>query len=539
VNNAGPTATGGDLAAQNHDLSAVWARLRDQVLERIETIAQALDAVRDGVIDDELRALAHRNAHMLSGSAGTFGFHAASEHARRLEHLFESSLPYDPERLTRADADLASLRAELGADDEVATASADVAMQLFLLHGDEELCRAVEKVAAARDIACVTASDVAGALRLLEESTPDVGLIELGRSAAAFDVMVELAARDARLPIIAILSSASFTDRVGAVRAGARGFLPNNLDAVELVDLAVTTVTKPRADQGRVLAVDDDPAILAAVESLLRPTGLRVTTLADPRQFWHTLEETTPDLVILDLDMPEFSGTDICRLLRVDPRWKTLPVLFLTASADAGAVQALFSAGADDYVSKPVVGPELVTRVTNRLERVRMLRSLADTDPLTGLANRRKLEHEWERLRRGADRYHQPISFAILDLDKFKQVNDRHGHAVGDAVLQGLGQMLLERFRTSDVAARWGGEEMAVAMYGMTRSDGVLRLSETEDAFFARAFETPSGEPLHVHFSAGVAEYGRDGLELHDLYRRADEVLYSAKASGGARVLSA
>jgi diguanylate cyclase (GGDEF)-like protein len=519
------------------DLSAVWARLRDQVLDRIETIAQALNAAQDGSLDDELRQLAHRNAHMLSGSAGTFGFHLASGHAKHLEALFDEPLPFDAARLAHALDDLGALRAEIDSDDD-APVVADTAIRLFLLHHDKELCRVVETLTRARGLSCVTATESMSALDLLGDATPDVALIELDAAAEAADLIGELGARYARLPIVAIVSSASVIDRVGAVRAGARGFLPNSLDAAELVEAAVTIVGESLPDEGRVLAVDDDPAILAAIESLLRPTGLRVTTLSDPHRFWHSLEETAPDLVILDLDMPEINGTDLCRLLRADPRWKTLPVLFLTGSADADGVQEIFSAGADDYVSKPVVGPELLTRVTNRLERVRMLRSLADTDPLTGLANRRKLEQQWDRFRRLADRYNQPLSFAILDLDKFKRVNDSHGHAVGDAVLQGLGQMLNERFRANDIAARWGGEEMAVAMYGMTRSDGVLRLAETEDAFFSRVFETPSGESLQVHFSGGVVEYGRDGVELHDLYCRADEILYSVKASGGARVLS-
>jgi len=83
-----------------------------------------------------------------------------------------------------------------------------------------------------------------------------------------------------------------------------------------------------------------------------------------------------------------------------------------------------------------------------------------------------------------------------------------------------------------------GGEEVAIVMFGMTANDGVLRLAETEEAFFAKAFETPSGEEVHVHFSGGVSEYRRDGTELHDLYRHADEILYTVKASGGGRVLS-
>jgi DNA-binding response OmpR family regulator len=121
------------------------------------------------------------------------------------------------------------------------------------------------------------------------------------------------------------------------------------------------------------MVVDDDPSILTAIQHLLQPWGLRVTTLADPQQFWPTLVATQPDLLILDILMPEINGIELCQIVRSDTRWSELPILVLTAHQDGDIVNQVFSAGADDFVSKPLTGPELVTRVINRLERTQQL----------------------------------------------------------------------------------------------------------------------------------------------------------------------
>lgn len=124
----------------------------------------------------------------------------------------------------------------------------------------------------------------------------------------------------------------------------------------------------------KIMAVDDDPQILAAMETLLQPWGLKLATLAEPLQFWTTLAEFSPDLLILDLEMPHFSGIDLCQAIRNNPHWSSLPILFLTVHQDADIVHQAFSAGADDFVSKPRVEQELVTRIINRLKRVQSLR---------------------------------------------------------------------------------------------------------------------------------------------------------------------
>jgi len=259
----------------------------------------------------------------------------------------------------------------------------------------------------------------------------------------------------------------------------------------------------------------------------------------DPLRLWDVLEQVVPDLLVLDFDMPNLDGIDLCRAVRADLCFAQLPVVFLTARADAGSVQRIFAAGADDYVSKPIVGPELVARILNRLDRVRLYRDLAEKDSLTGVASRRKSTAALEGLMALADRFGQPFSLALLDLDHFKRLNDDFGHATGDAVLRRFGELLGEAFRGEDVVGRWGGEEFVVGTYGMGRDDGIQRMAALLEGFRRETFTGRGGRATRASFSAGVAEYPRDGRDLHELYRAADEALYRAKAMGRSRVLPA
>ncbi|QMS88363.1 response regulator [Nostoc edaphicum CCNP1411] len=136
------------------------------------------------------------------------------------------------------------------------------------------------------------------------------------------------------------------------------------------------TVTQPLQNEPytetKILVVDDDPQIQALLQTLLSPWGLKAIALEDPRQFWKTLEAVAPDMLILDVELPHTNGIQLCQLVRNDSRWSELPILFLTVHSDAEIVNQVFSVGADDFVSKPIVGPELVTRIVNRLERVKL-----------------------------------------------------------------------------------------------------------------------------------------------------------------------
>jgi diguanylate cyclase (GGDEF)-like protein len=187
-------------------------------------------------------------------------------------------------------------------------------------------------------------------------------------------------------------------------------------------------------------------------------------------------------------------------------------------------------------VNKPVVEEELVQRIHNRLERIRLLRDLADRDALTGVANRRKSSEQLSRLERLAKRYSQPLTIAILDIDHFKKVNDSFGHDVGDEVLRQLGRHLTAEFRGEDVVGRWGGEEFVIGMYGMPGSLAVDRMRVLLDDWKRQRFPDHDGGEFGASFTVGIAELPSAADSFDDLLRLADEALYRGKAAGRSRV---
>jgi PAS domain S-box-containing protein len=153
------------------------------------------------------------------------------------------------------------------------------------------------------------------------------------------------------------------------------------ISASPSIPQALKTTTQPLQNdpytETKILVVDDDPQIQALLQTLLSPWGLKAIALEDPRQLWETLEAIAPDMLILDVELPYTNGIELCKLVRNDSPWSELPILFLTVHSDAEMVNQVFSVGADDFVSKPIVGPELVTRIVNRLERLKLRQRVA------------------------------------------------------------------------------------------------------------------------------------------------------------------
>jgi diguanylate cyclase (GGDEF)-like protein len=409
---------------------------------------------------------------------------------------------------------------------------------LLIVDEDRDTADRLAMEASARGMRTVVAHGAPDALAAMSRARPDAALLDIS-VAGGMELLRALSDRFPPVPAVVFTRSDAFTDRVEVARLGGRGFLRKPLAPARAID-ALEPLLRPDArGQAAVLAVDDDPTVLEAVRFVLEPHGIRVDTLDQTERFWEALEASAPDVVLLDVDMPAVNGLELCRVLRNDPRWKSVPIIFLTSRTDPTTVQEVFAAGADDFVGKPFVGPELGARIQNRLERVRMQRALAETDALTGVLNRRGSEEVLERFLRLAAGQGDPLAVGIVDLDCFKGVNDRCGHAVGDEVLARVARVLQKRFRSQDVVARWGGEEFVVGMYGMDRSDGVQRLAEALEVLREEQFTGPDGETFSVTFSAGVSEFAADGRDLQSLYRAADGAMYAAKAAGRDRVLPA
>ena len=522
----------------------VWHQHCAEVLDQVSLIERAVAALSIGTLDEQLRGEAERFAHMLAGSVGTFGFTRASEAVRDLERELVKAEPLRvPTMSTLVAIVRRDLEAEAPGPPGASPAPSDSdQLHVLVVDEDRELCERIAAASASRDMHCETVANSHEARAACAARPPAIVLLDLAvppeEMADAYALLSELSVATPPIPALVLTESGALTDRVEAARRGSRAFLSKSLSADEVMNAAEQFLARDRLAATRVLVVDDDTAVLDAMRVLLQPDDLEVFTLADPLRFWETLEEVAPELLILDVDMPGVNGLELCRTVRNDRRWSGVAVIFATSLTDADTVELVFSAGADDYVAKPIVGPELVARVSNRLERIRLYRAQAETDGLTGLSNRVTSEGGLEQLTALSDRFSEPLSVVMLDLDRFKLVNDSHGHAAGDTVLRRVGEYLRREFRGNDVVGRWGGEEFIVGMYGMTRANAVRRLTDMHERFSKEEF--PDGaDAFQVSFSAGVAEYPLDGRDADAVCQAADEALYRAKAAGRARVLAA
>lgn len=300
-----------------------------------------------------------------------------------------------------------------------------------------------------------------------------------------------------------------------------------------------------------ILVADDEPVNRALLQRRLEREGYRVLTARNGSEAVRQVKEVHPDLVIMDVMMPEMDGMDACRLLKESEATRDIPIIFLSARDETEIKVNGLSLGADDYISKPFEAEELIARVhvAIRLKRERdqlridaeeaslraeLAQERAMTDQLTGLLNRYGLQHTLMREYAEARRYHRPLSCALIDLDNFKTINDTYGHTVGDLALQQLAVILREAVRRSDTVFRYGGEEFLVLL-PETDLEGAIALAEKIRAVAASRSFGEGPHAFNLTLSAGAATLC-ETESGHDMIARADMALYDAKERGRNRV---
>jgi len=300
------------------------------------------------------------------------------------------------------------------------------------------------------------------------------------------------------------------------------------------------------APSARILVVDDDPLQRQLIAAMLTGTGYVVDTAGDGREALERVRLGRPDVVVTDSEMPVMDGITLCRLIKGNELIHSTYVIFLSAHGATNAKVTALDVGADDYLVKPADENELRARVRAglRLQRAlaeleaknELLERLALTDPLTGLANRRAFEEALSTETARATRHGKPLSLLFLDLDHFKDVNDRHGHAVGDEVLSAVSDLLKRLGRRGDMSARIGGEEFAVILPQTSLPQAKLVAERIRAALEA----SPVGrsQVVSVTTSIGCSSFDGSGTVASSaLLRAADEALYRAKQAGRNRVV--
>jgi two-component system, cell cycle response regulator len=296
-----------------------------------------------------------------------------------------------------------------------------------------------------------------------------------------------------------------------------------------------------------ILVVDDNPDNLEIIATRLQFRGYEVAVADRGEAAIELVKEAPPDLILLDIMMPDMDGYEVARRIRQDPEIGYIPIIVVTARDSTEDKVTGLDAGADDYLTKPINFPELEARVRSMLRIKRLqdqleeknweLEQLSISDGLTGLFNHRHMHElladEFERSRRTGE----PMSVVMFDLDLFKEVNDTHGHQAGDRVLCELADILRESAREIDKLGRYGGEEFMVILPESDPEAGVTFAERVREMVEKQNFDIQADEPLRMTISAGVATYPHDEPDgARRLVHYADLALYSAKKTGRNRV---
>lgn len=296
--------------------------------------------------------------------------------------------------------------------------------------------------------------------------------------------------------------------------------------------------------QEAVLLVDDSRAIRRILGSSLREAGYRVLEAGDGQEGIAVARRESPDLILMDVDMPVLDGLSAMKVLQADPELRNIPVLFLTARTSGSDAAAGLTLGARDYLRKPCAPEELIARVTGALQisqQQRALRSrsaylddLSATDPLTGLGNRRRYDL-WASDLMQSQGGQSRVAVALADLDRFKSINDSFGHLTGDTVLRITARRIRSAAREQDTVVRWGGEEFLVLR------SGDADIAATGERMRAAVADDPMAvgvdQMLRMTISVGCAVGTLSDLVA--TVEAADNALYAAKRNGRNRVVLA
>ncbi len=526
-------------------LATVWEHFRDATLKRVDVIEDAAIALLEGRLSPDHRRQAEREAGKLAGSAGTFGFPRSSQIAREIEKKLSSESPGQLDAVFISEQ-LLALRTDLEGTPQALSSGTDAfeggdSPVLMLVGVDEALTERIVTDGEARGLRIISARSAEAARAMLVTERVAAALVSLG-TGEGHDVLGfigELGSRDPPIATMVITERDTFADRLEVARRGARKFVERTTPARAVVDAAMIVLRQTRGVSATILAVDDNRQILDMLETLLKRRGMNVVTLDDSRRFWDVLEEVSPDLVILDLEMPHIDGLDLCRVMRNDRQWSQLPVVFLTGHSDPANFQKAFSAGGDDIVLKPFAGFELITRVENRLQRARVDQEIADTDELTGLANPKRATETMARFLRLARRKSDPYCLAVVEVDLFSRLSEKYGRSAADAVVSTFAQLMTKSFRAEDVIGRWGGGEFTIGMYGSNKEQAAIKLSQLFIVLQQQKFAGDGGGNFHVTSSGGVSQYLIDGASVEELRKSAIGALAQAKSAGANQVVQA
>jgi diguanylate cyclase (GGDEF)-like protein len=362
---------------------------------------------------------------------------------------------------------------------------------------------------------------------------PDALIIDIelpGEAESGLNFINRLQLASEKLPLFVLTSHDDFEHYLQAVRSGALGYFVKPLNASALEARLQRMLASRQRDAFRVLIVDDDQLLAEHYALVLENAGLRAEILNDPAEIFAGLRKFHPDVILLDVNMPQCTGPELAQLIRLQDEWLGVPIIYLSSETDSERqLEVLIKAG-DDFLTKPISDSALIVAIFARAQRARQLAEVMTKDSLTGLLQHAHIKERLATELVRSARQQQQVSVVMLDIDHFKKVNDNYGHLTGDQVITSLANLLKQQLRKSDMIGRYGGEEFLLVLPDCPVEKALNIVDKMREAFAQLPF-TFDGNHFKCTFSAGIAS--GLGVEFPDqVIEQADQALYQAKSAG-------
>ena len=545
-------------ASQAQLIAQFWEKQAAKVLRRIQILDHSVQALQRNPSDDNLRLQIRQEGHILVGVMGSV---CMAEHLPTLQALstwISGAHLNTPSEIQVLHKQLGMLTQMLEAatsgsvtrvQETVATGERLPDRRILVVDSDREWVTQLMNEAYRWGIQMVRAADPNLAVSAIERACPDAVILNASINVSptvgsivgssyvtrtTIEFLNHLTHHCPRVPVWIVTDEGDnglvAADRIAISNHRGQGFFRKSIPLATLMGLINQSLLNeaPRhsVPEAKILLVDDDRLMLSLLKGILEPWGMQVTTCNEPRQARTMLSEVKPDLMVLDFEMPEMNGIEVCQQTRNDVSTATLPILFLTAHRDADTMQKVFSAGADDYVSKPVIAPELMTRIFNRLERSQLFREQSQRDLLTQCWNQAGSQERFKLLIEESQHLHQPVCFAVIGIQNLLSITRKLGYLAIDRILKGLADALRATLPRDSSIARWDSGEFVILMPGMDARSGQAFLKAT----IAQVQQTLDLQQ-EMQFSTGVSEVTNTCNTLMALYEGIAEVQFETDSS--------
>lgn len=530
-----------DAKTQNK-LQALHAEYTRKLPNKIQLLSEMWLSLSQKMTPEGMQEF-HRAIHTLCGSSGTYGYHELSACARLLEIYLKDVI--DKKQMDRDEIiKINELMNELTAVFLKSTQSLSKIYLskdskqirhdklVYILKKDGKFVSEVKKNLDSMGYVAMLFSEVKSFNKAIEKSLPGALIVDTDYlDESEITLLQDSHQQETPVPLFCISSQGDLLTRLKAIRAGSAAFFLTSNEAFYLTKTLDQMCSSSADEPLRILIVDDEPSMAEYYSVILQAAGMDVRYITNPLHMLDVLNDFRPDLLILDIYMPECSGLELAAVLRQESIYAGIPIIFLSTEDDRFKQLAALNIGGDDFLTKPILPQHLVAAVRSRAKRAGILSSYMIRDSLTGLLNHTNILQHLDIEISRASRLKSTLCFIMIDIDHFKLVNDTYGHSTGDHVIRKLSELLLRRLRKTDLVGRYGGEEFVVILPNTTPDIAIALCAHIREMFAQHVFKAENGNEFTATFSAGIAMYP-DFSDAKSLIEAADQALYQAKDQG-------